>query len=149
MHDTRRTRLVLGVLLAAALALITIDYRGGVTSPLGGLRSLGGTIFGSAESAASLVTRPVAAFAGDLAGGSGSSGQVHELQRQVVRLRGELSQQRLSTHAQRQLSQLLQLAGRGRYRIVTASVIAAGPPSTTRSPSTPGAPTASSRMRPC
>jgi len=34
VHDTRRTRLVLGVLLAAALALITIDYRGGITSPL-------------------------------------------------------------------------------------------------------------------
>jgi rod shape-determining protein MreC len=126
VHDTRRTRLVLGVLLAAALALITIDYRGGITSPLSGLRSMGGTIFGSAESAASLVTRPVAALADDLTDGSGSSAQVHALQRQVTELRGELSQQRLSKYAQRQLGQLLQLAGRGRYRIVTASVIAAG-----------------------
>ena len=42
MHDTRRTRIVLGVLLAAALALITIDYRGAGT-PLSGLRSLGGS----------------------------------------------------------------------------------------------------------
>jgi len=126
VHDTRRTRVVLGVLLAAALALITIDYRGSVTSPLSGLRSLGGTVFGSAESAASLVTRPVAAFADSLTGGSDSSAQVDRLQRQVATLRGELSQQQLSKAAQRQLGQLLQLAGRGRYRIVTASVIAAG-----------------------
>lgn len=126
MHDTRRTRLVLGVLLAAALALITIDYRGGFTSPLHGLRSLGGAVFGSAESAAGLVTRPVSAFADGLTGGSGSQAKITALQRQVVQLRGELSQQRLGKSAERQLSQLLQLAGRGRYRIVTANVIAAG-----------------------
>ena len=71
MHDTRRTRIVLGVLLAAALALITIDYRGGGGTPLGGLRSLGGSVFGSVESAASVVTRPVAAFTDGLTG-SGS-----------------------------------------------------------------------------
>ena len=29
MHDSRRTRLVLGVLLIAAIALITLDFRGG------------------------------------------------------------------------------------------------------------------------
>ena len=59
MHDTRRTRLVLGVLLAAALALITIDYRDGATSPLRGLRSVGGAVFGTVESAASVVSRPI------------------------------------------------------------------------------------------
>ena len=61
MHDTRRTRLVLGVLLAAALALITLDYRDGAAAPLRGLRSVGGAVFGSAENVASLVTRPVSA----------------------------------------------------------------------------------------
>ena len=46
MHDTRRTRVILGVLLAAALALITIDFRDGAASPVRGLRSVGGTVFG-------------------------------------------------------------------------------------------------------
>ena len=68
MHDTRRTRIVLGVLLAAALALITINYRGGTGSKVGGLRGLGGSVFGSVENAASLVTRPVAAFTDGLTG---------------------------------------------------------------------------------
>ena len=125
MHDTRRTRIVLGVLLAAALALITIDYRGSAGGPLGGLRALGGSVFGSVEGAAGVVTRPVAAFADGLTG-SGSQGKIDALQRQVVDLRAQLNQQQLSKYDERQLSQLLQLAGRGRYRIVTASVIAAG-----------------------
>jgi rod shape-determining protein MreC len=125
VHDTRRTRIILGVLLAAALALITIDYRGGAGAPLGGLRSVGGSVFGSVESAASLVTRPVAAFTDGLTG-SGSQGKIDALQRQVVDLRAQLNQQQLSHHDERQLSQLLQLSGRGRYRIVAASVIAAG-----------------------
>ena len=126
MHDTRRTRVLLGVLLAAALALITIDYRGGVTTPLRGLRSVGGAVFGSAENLASLVTRPVAAVADGVTGNSGSQARIDALQRQVAGLQAQLSQQRLSKYEDRQLNQLLQLAGRGRYRVVTASVIAAG-----------------------
>ena len=50
MHDTRRTRLVLAALLIAALALITIDARNSSAGPVRGLRSLGGLVFGSAES---------------------------------------------------------------------------------------------------
>ena len=45
MHDSRRTRLMLGVLLAAALALITFDSWGGAAgaaSPVAGLRGVGG-----------------------------------------------------------------------------------------------------------
>ena len=126
MHDTRRTRLVLGVLLVAALALITIDYRGGVAGPLRGLRSVGGAVFGSAENVASLVTRPVAAVADGVTGNSGSQARIGALQRQVLGLRAQLSQQRLSKYDDQQLKQLLQLAGRGRYRVVAASVIAAG-----------------------
>jgi rod shape-determining protein MreC len=125
VHDSRRTRIVLGVLLAAALALITIDYRGSTGGPLGGLRSLGGSVFGSVESATNVVTRPVAAFADGLTGTS-SQTKIDALQRQVVDLRAQLNRQQLSKYDERQLSQLLQLAGRGRYRIVPASVIAAG-----------------------
>ena len=71
MHDSRRTRLMLGVLLAAALALITFDSWGGAVgaaSPVAGLRGIGGTVFGSAESLVGAVTRPVAAFFGNVTG---------------------------------------------------------------------------------
>lgn len=127
MQDTRRTRLLLGVLLAVALVLITVDYRGGAAGPLRGLRSIGGSVFGSAEGAASLVTRPVAHFADGLSGGSGSPEKIAALQLEVTRLRAELSRQQLSRAQDRQLTRLLQLAGRGGYRIIAANVIAAGP----------------------
>ncbi len=127
MHDNRRTRVVLGVLLAVALALITIDYRGGAISPVRGLRSAGGTVLGSAESAVRLVTRPVVAVADGLAGNPGDQARIAALQRQIVSLRAQLDQHQLSTYDERQLTSLLQLAGRGGYRIVAASVVAAGP----------------------
>ena len=43
MHDNRRTRLVLGVLLIVAIVLITLDFRDGGASPP---RNVGASIFG-------------------------------------------------------------------------------------------------------
>jgi rod shape-determining protein MreC len=123
VRDTRRTRLVLGVLLAAALVLITVDYRDGSKSPLNGLNTFGGSVFGSAEGAVSFLTAPIKR----LANGPGSQAQIASLQRQLTQLRAELSQQRLDRAQAAELDQLLQLAGRGGYRIVAANVIAAGP----------------------
>jgi rod shape-determining protein MreC len=119
VHDSRRTRLVLSVFLVAALAMITIDYRGG--GSLRPLTSLGDAVFGPMERAASAVTRPAA----NLVNGSSSGLDASALQRQNAQLRAELSQARLSKSQSAQLSRLLQLAGRGGYRIVAANVIAA------------------------
>ncbi len=123
MHDSRRTRVVLGVLLVLALALITFDYRDGSSGPVRSLQQFGGSVFGSLERGVSVVTEPVVGFFGR--GGSGN-GQVAALQQQIVRLRAELSQEQLSKGEYQQLSQLLQLSGRGGYRIVAARVIAIG-----------------------
>lgn len=121
MHDSRRTRVVLGALLLAALALVTVDARGG-GAPVSGLRSVGGTIFGGAENLVGAVTRPVSRlFSGS------SQAQVTTLQRQIVQLRSELSSARLAQSEEGQLRRLLQLSGRGGYRIVAANVIAASP----------------------
>jgi rod shape-determining protein MreC len=126
VHDSRRTRLILGVLLAAALALITVDSRGG-GGPIGGLRGIGGAVFGSAESLVGSVTRPVTGLFGNVTGAPAAQRKITALQREVVRLRTELSLAQLSKAQQAQLRHLLALAGRGGYRIVAANVIAAGP----------------------
>ena len=104
MHDTRRTRVVLAVLVVAALALITVDARNSAAGPVRGLRALGGLIFGSAESVASGVTQPVAAFAGNVGSAARARATISGLQRQVVRLRAELSQAQLSKAESAQLS---------------------------------------------
>ncbi len=119
MRDTRRTRVVLVVLLVAALSLIAFDYADGSSSVLRTMRSAGGSVFGRAEHAVSSVAR--------FFGGSGSSSsQVQQLQQEVVQLRAQLSGAELSKAEYGQLHKLLLVAGAGRYRIVPASVIAVG-----------------------
>jgi rod shape-determining protein MreC len=130
VHDSRRTRLILAVLLAAALALITVDSRGGTNGsggPIGGLRGIGGAIFGSAESLVGSVARPVAGLFDNVTGAPAAQRKVTALQREVIRLRTELSLAQLNKAQEAQLRRLLALAGRGGYRIVAANVIAAGP----------------------
>jgi rod shape-determining protein MreC len=127
VHDSRRTRLVVGVLLAVALALITLDARNSSSPPVRGLRAFGGAVFGSAESVVTGVGRPVTGFFSSMSSASHSRATIGALQHEVVQLRGELSQARVSKADAAQLQQLLQLAGRGRYRIVPAGVVAAGP----------------------
>ena len=122
MHNNRRTRLVLGVLLIIAITLITLDFRDGGASPA---RSLGADIFGPIEQVTHDVTDPVASLFDSITGGPSAQGTIATLQRQNAELRAELSAAQLSKTARKQLAQLLQLDAGG-YRIVTANVIAAG-----------------------
>ncbi|HUB41387.1 MAG TPA: rod shape-determining protein MreC [Streptosporangiaceae bacterium] len=119
MRDTRRTRLVLVVLLVVALALIGLDYSDGSNSVLRGVRNVAGDVFGGAEHG----TGAVARF---FSGGSSSASQVKSLQQQVVKLRAELSGAQLSKSDLTQLRKLLLLAGAAQYRVLAASVIAVG-----------------------
>jgi rod shape-determining protein MreC len=122
VHDNRRTRLVLGVLLLAAIVLITLDFRDGGASPV---RRVGADVFGPIERVTHDVTDPVASLFDSITGGPSAQGTIASLQRQNAQLRAELSAAQLSQAARKQLAQLLQLDAGG-YRIVTASVIAAG-----------------------
>lgn len=119
MRDTRRTRVTLVVLLAAAVGLIALSYSDSSNGALRAVRNAGSSVFGGVEHA----TSSVASF---FSGGSTSSSQVRDLQQQVLRLRAELSQEQLSKADYAQLHKLLQLAGAAQYRVVAASVIAVG-----------------------
>jgi rod shape-determining protein MreC len=122
VHDNRRTRLVLGVLLIIAITLITLDFRDGGASPA---RRLGANIFGPVERVTHDVTDPVASVFDSITGGPSAQGTIASLQRQNAELRAELSAAQLNGAARKQLAQLLQLDAGG-YRIVAANVIAAG-----------------------
>jgi rod shape-determining protein MreC len=71
------------------------------------------------------VTGPVSSLFDSVTGGPSAQGTIATLQRENAELRAELSQAQLSKADSKQLSQLLQLDAGG-YRIVAASVIAAG-----------------------
>jgi rod shape-determining protein MreC len=124
VRDTRRTRLLLSLLLIIAITLITVGYRDGPAGPLRGLRQFGGSVFGTAERVTATVTRPVARFLGGSPAATGASPRLAAAEAQVSRLRAELSREQLDRAQYGQLSRLLALAGRGGYRIVAASVIA-------------------------
>jgi rod shape-determining protein MreC len=124
VHDSRRTRLGLGLLLVAALALITFNPQVGATS-------LVRTISGAAESVISSITRPVKGFFTSLGSTSASQAKIAGLERQVLRLHAELWFARQTRTDWTQLQSLLQLAGRGRYRIAVATVISASPTAAT------------------
>ena len=120
VHDSRRSRLVLGGLVVAALVLIAASYQGATSPVLGGVRDVSSTVFGGAERAAS-------SAAGLVSGSdSSSSRQVAQLRRQVVAMRAQLDHDQLSKADYAQLKRLLSLAGKGGYRVVAANVIARG-----------------------
>ena len=121
MHETRRTRLVLAVLLVAAIALITISYRDGGTS---GATGAGNTIFGPVEGLAGDLTRPVADFFH--AATNNDASEITTLEKKNDRLRAQLSYLQLSQQDDTQLRQLLHLDTKSGYEIVAANVIAAG-----------------------
>ena len=122
MHDSRRTRLVLGLLLIIAIALITLDFRDGGASPA---RNVGGDIFGPIERVTHDVTDPVASLFDSITGGPSAQSTIANLQQENAALRAQLSSAQLSKTARQQLTQLLQLDAGG-YRIMAANVIAAG-----------------------
>jgi rod shape-determining protein MreC len=122
LHDSRRSRLVLGILLIIAIALITLDFRDGGASPV---RNVGADIFGPVERVTHDVTDPVASLYDSITGGPSSQSTIANLQQENAELRAELSSAQLSKTARQQLEQLLQLDAGG-YRITAANVIAAG-----------------------
>ncbi len=126
MRDTRRTRLLLTVALVTALILIAVDYQGRSSSVITTARNAAGSVFGGAERAVAAVTGPVGRFFGAGMAGQGAAGQQAALQRELTRMRAELSAARLNQVQSRQLGRLLQLSGRGGYRVLAASVIAFG-----------------------
>lgn len=73
------------------------------------------------------VTRPVTGLFASPGNASASQAKITALAQRVVRLRAELWLARLDRSDWAQLQHLLQLAGHGRYRLVAATVTAAGP----------------------
>ncbi|HEY3681670.1 MAG TPA: rod shape-determining protein MreC [Streptosporangiaceae bacterium] len=124
MRDTRRTRLILALLLVVALGLITIDYRGGDHSPLNGLRTAGAAVFGPVERGTAAVARPIGDTISAISGAPAAQRRIRALEQQNQRLRQQVGAGQLDKEQSKQLDSMLHLAGLGRYRVVAAQVIA-------------------------
>lgn len=109
------------MLLVVAIALITLDFRDSGGSPA---HTLGADVFGPVEHVAGDIASPFTGFFHAATGND--SAEISALQKQNDQLRAELAQNEVSKADQAQLANLLRLAGKGRYQIVAASIVAAG-----------------------
>jgi rod shape-determining protein MreC len=107
------------VLLIVAVALITLDFRDGGSSPA---HTVGARVFGPVERLAGAVASPFVGFFHAAAGDD--STEIAALQKQNDQLRAELAQSQVSKADQAQLGSIGQLAGQHGYKLVTASVVA-------------------------
>jgi rod shape-determining protein MreC len=126
-RDTRRNRLILGLLLLVSFTLITIDQRGGDASPLAGLRTAAGNVFGPVEHAVSAVVDPVVGAISAVGDLGSSEKRIKQLEQENAELRGQLRGSELDRTRAAELDKLLGTAGAGQYRIVPAQVVAVGP----------------------
>jgi rod shape-determining protein MreC len=90
VRDTRESRLLLVLLVAIAFALITVDIRGGESSPLDGARSAAAAVFGPVENGVSSAVNPVGNAIAAVRDSGGRSSQISELERENAQLKQEL-----------------------------------------------------------
>ncbi|MFZ0325309.1 MAG: rod shape-determining protein MreC [Actinomycetes bacterium] len=126
MRDTRRTRIVMAVLLLTAMTFIVLDLRGGQGSVTERMRTFGATVFGPVERAAAAVVRPVASFVDGVTSIGSNDARIAELEQENSALRLQVRTSELDRNRAQQLDDLLKIAGLGRYRVVPAQVIAVG-----------------------
>ena len=127
MRDTRRSRIVLAILVLVAITLIVFDLRGGDSGPTRPLRAAGETVLGSAERAMAGVVVPVRGFLESLGGLGDADARIAQLEADNARLQAELATVANDRARVADLEALLGLVATNDYEAVPAQVIAVGP----------------------
>lgn len=127
MRDTRRSRIVLAVLVLVSITLIVFDLRGGDSGPTRPLRVAGESLLGSAERAMATVVVPVRGLLESLGGLGDKDARIAQLEADNARLQAELDTVANDRARVADLEALLGLVSTNDYETVPAQVIAVGP----------------------
>lgn len=127
MRDTRRSRMVLVLLLAISFALITVDIRGGRNSPVSHARDWASAVFGPAERATASAVDPIGDIVDAVRDAGDHEDEKKKLEAENARLRQQLEYIELDRNRVAELDKLLKVASVGQYRIKPARVVAVGP----------------------
>ena len=119
-----RSHLLLVLLLVSSLFLITLDLRG--VNLAGSIRSGVTTVFSPIEGFFSKVFSPIGSFTSDVRNFGRSKSRITELEKEVDLLKSQKVLDEDVVGQLNQLKQVLDLAGRGDYRVVAARVINRG-----------------------
>lgn len=125
-RDSRRTRVVLALLILTSFTLITIDYRAGDGTALRGLRSAAATVFGPVQRAVTSVVRPVGNALATLGDLGGLNDEVKDLEAENADLKNQLHQVDDLRRENDELRRLNGLTTRGGYKTVRCRVVAVG-----------------------
>ena len=118
--------MLLALLLVTSISLITVDYRGGESSPLDGVRSFAAAVFGPVERVAAAIASPVSDAVDSVGRLNDGQDQADRLAEQNQELKRRLRTSGFDRSRAQELDDLLHLAGAGRYRVLPAQVIAIG-----------------------
>ena len=127
MKDTRRSRIVLAILVLISITLIVFDLRGGESGPTRPLRVAGETVLGSAERVMASAVTPVRGLLESLGGLGDANARIAQLEADNARLQAELDTVANDRARVADLEELLGLVATNDYATVPAQVIAVGP----------------------
>ncbi len=123
----RPSRAVLVLLLLASFTIITLDVRGGSSSPLDPVRSAVGTVLGPVENGTAAVVRPFRSVPGFFRTTGGLRDDVARLEAENSQLKGQLAGASVDRNRAAELDGLLASSKSTGYALVPARVVAMGP----------------------
>lgn len=119
-----RSRLLLVLLLVSSLFLITLDLRG--VNLAGSIRGSVATVFSPIENLFSRLFSPIGNFAGDIRNIGQANEKIERLNKELELLKSKEILDEDMVGQLNQLKNILDLAGRGGYKVVAAKVINRG-----------------------
>ena len=127
-RGSSRGRLLLVSLLVSSLFLITLDLRG--VSVVSGLRNVTQTLLSPIQSFTTTLFRPIGNFVSDVAHLGRTRSQINSLKNENEKLKSELIAAQDAEGKYTQIKNILDLAAKAQWKVVTARVIAHGGTST-------------------
>ncbi len=122
----QQPKVLLGLLLAAGFAVVTIDARDPAHSPLGPAREAVAAVAGPAETATAALVRPFTRVPDYLDSTRTLQSEIASLEAQNAQLRGQLSSTGLQRRQVEEVAGLLAKAGETGYDLLPARVVAMG-----------------------
>lgn len=123
---SRRTRILLAVLVVASLTFVILDLRGG-EGPFASVRAVASNVLGGLERAAATVFSPITGAGSWWSSMRDQANQIDTLSAENQSLRSQLETLQSDRTRVAALDGLLRVASVGQYRFVPAEVIAIGP----------------------
>ncbi|MFJ9556774.1 rod shape-determining protein MreC [Nocardiopsis sp. NPDC101807] len=123
LRDSPRSRLVLALLVAAAVVLLVLDSRPGADPVTSVARAGGELVFAPAAAGVGWAAAPAVTLYDGLREGPGAAARVAELEEANAALEAELQAARIDRNRSDQLDDLLHLSGLGAYEVVPAQAV--------------------------